>query len=79
VFAPDGMMGLAFQSVSVFGAPSPVENLISEGVLTCPMFGTKLAHTGSELFLGGVNPNLFQGKITWVPLSNTVCQISEYV
>jgi len=70
-FAPDGLMGLAFQSVSVYGAPSPVQNLISEHVLTCPMFGTKLAPNGSEFFLGGVNPNLFQGEITWVPLSNT--------
>jgi hypothetical protein len=78
-FAPDGLMGLAFQSVSVYGAQSPVQSLISEGVLTCPMFGTKLAHNDSELFLGGVNTNLFQGEITWVPLSNTVCQISEYV
>jgi cathepsin D len=72
-------MGLAFPSVSVYGGQSPVQNLISERVLACPMFGTKLSHTGSELFLGGVNVNLFQGKITWVPLSNAVCQISEYV
>jgi cathepsin D len=79
VFFPDGLMGLAFQSISVFGAQSPVQNLIAEGVLTCPMFGTKLSHTDSELFLGGVNPDLFQGEITWLPLSHTVCQISEYV
>ena len=76
---PDGLMGLAFQSVSVYGAQSPVQNLISEHVLTCPMFGIKLAHNGSEFFLGGVNTDLFQGKITWVPLSNAVWQISEYV
>lgn len=69
-FVPDGLMGLAFPSVSVYGGQSPVQNLISEHVLACPMFGIKLSHTGSELFLGGVNANLFQGKITWVPLSN---------
>jgi cathepsin D len=78
-FPPDGQMGLAFPSVSVYGAPSPIQNLISDGVLTCPMFGIKLAPNGSELFLGGVNTDLFQGEITWVPLSNAVCQISEYV
>lgn len=78
-FSPDGVIGMAFQSVSVFGAPSPLQNLISEGVLTCPMFGTKLAPNGSELFLGGLNPNLFRGEITWISLSNAVCQISEYV
>jgi Eukaryotic aspartyl protease len=72
-------MGLAFQSVSVYGSQSLVEKLFSENVLTCPMFGIKLAPTGSELLLGGVNTNLYEGKITWVPLSNTVCQISKYV
>jgi len=72
-------MGLAFPSVSVFGGQSPVQNIISEHVLTCPMFGIKLAPTGSELLLGGVNADLFQGEITWVPLSNAVCQIFEYI
>ena len=70
-------MGMAFQSVSVYGSQSLIESLFSENVLTCSVFGIKLAPTGSELLLGGVNTNLFKGKITWVPLSNTVCQISE--
>ncbi|KAI0279434.1 acid protease [Russula aff. rugulosa BPL654] len=69
-FPADGLMGMAFQSISVYNAPPPVQNLISEQVLTEPMFGFKLAPNGSELYLGGVNSELYEGQITWVPLTD---------
>ena len=49
------------------------QNLISEGVVTEPVFGLKLATSGSELFLGGTNTSLYTGDFTWVPLTNAVC------
>jgi cathepsin D len=72
-------MGMGFRSISVYGAPPPVQNLISHRALTEPMFGFKLAPNGSELYLGGVNSKLYKGKFTWVPVTKAVCQILKYV
>ena len=72
-------MGMGFQSISVYDAPPPVQDLISEGLLTSAMFGFKFASSGSELFLGGVNPAYNIDEFTWVPLTNEVCHIFECV
>ncbi|KAN0123324.1 eukaryotic aspartyl protease [Russula decolorans] len=69
-FPADGLMGMAFQSISQFNAPPVFQTLISEGVLTSQVFGFKLAASGSELFLGGTNSKLYTGSFTWVPLTN---------
>ena len=68
-------MGMAFELLSIYGASPPVQTLISEGVLSSPMFGFKDASSGSELFLGGVNPEYKEKDFTWVPLSFEVCVI----
>ena len=72
-------MGMGFQSISVFGAPPPIQNLISLHALTKPMFGFKLASSGSELFIGGVNSDLYKGEFTWVPVTKAVCHVFECV
>jgi cathepsin D len=71
-FPADGVMGMAFQSISEFNAPPVFQTLISEGVLTSEVFGFKLATSGSELFLGGTNSELYTGDFTWVSLTNQV-------
>jgi hypothetical protein len=68
-------MGMAFESLSEYGAKPVFQTLISEGVLSAPVFGFKFASSGSELFLGGVNPRLYKGNFTWVDLTVEVCQI----
>ena len=70
-------MGMGFQSISIYNAPPPVQNLVSEGKLSSPMFGFKFASSGSELFLGGVNPAYNNAKFTWVPITDEVRQIFE--
>ena len=72
-------MGMGFQSISDYDAPPLFEDLISEDVLTSPMFGFKFASSGSELFLGGVDPAYDIAKFTWVPVTKEVCHIFEYV
>ena len=72
-FPADGLMGLAFESISAYNATPVFQTLISQNVLTSPVFGLKLATSGSELFLGGTNDTLFTGNFTWVPLTNQVC------
>ena len=72
-FPSNGEMGMAFESISVFGSSPLVQTLFSERVIKTSTFGLKLASFGSELFIGGKNDDLYQGSITWVPLSQEVC------
>jgi len=68
-FPADGIMGMGFQSISTYNASPLFQTLISEGAVTSPVFGFKLATSGSELFLGGTNSALYTGSFTWVPLT----------
>ena len=68
-------MGMGFQSISNYNASPPVQNLISEHALTSSVFGFKLAPSGSELFLGGVDPAYDIAKFTWVPVTKEVYHI----
>jgi cathepsin D len=68
-------MGMAFESISIYQASPVFQTLISEGILASPVFGFKLASSGSELSLGGVDPNYDDDDFTWVALSNAVCLI----
>ena len=65
-------MGLAFPQISVFGANPVFQTLVAQGVVTAPEFSVKLATTGSELFLGGVDNSDFTGSITNVPVDPVV-------
>ncbi|KAG9124711.1 Type I transmembrane sorting receptor [Ceratobasidium sp. 392] len=66
----DGIMGLAFSSISNIGKPTFIENLKSAGAIQSAIFAFKLASTGSELFIGGTNSELFTGDITFSPLTS---------
>ncbi|KAF8480125.1 acid protease [Russula ochroleuca] len=68
-FPADGLMGLGFESISEYDAPPLFQTLISEGVLTSQVFGTKFAASGSELFIGGTNSALYTGSFTYLPLT----------
>ncbi|KAF4602317.1 hypothetical protein EYR40_005522 [Pleurotus pulmonarius] len=63
-FPPDGLMGMAFPQISEFGANPVFQTLVAQGKTTVSEFAFKLATSGSELFLGGVNSNLFTGAFT---------------
>ncbi|KAH9984826.1 aspartic peptidase domain-containing protein [Russula vinacea] len=63
-FPPDGLMGMGFPSISVYQASPVFQTLISEGKLASPVFGIKLASSGSELFLGGGSWQASFDKIT---------------
>jgi cathepsin D len=72
-------MGLAFQSISEYNAPPTFQNLVSQGEVREPIFSFKLAPDGSELFLGGANPELYKGYFTWVDLTTKVCHLPKVV
>ncbi|KAJ6584643.1 Asp-domain-containing protein [Mycena capillaripes] len=66
-FPPDGLVGMAFPALSVFGDNPLFSTLVEQGTVP-PVFGVKLADTGSELFLGGVDTTLFTGAFRNVSL-----------
>ncbi|KAG8697413.1 Type I transmembrane sorting receptor [Ceratobasidium sp. 395] len=66
----DGIMGLAFSSISSIGAPTYIENLYSQGKISSPTFGFRLASSGSELYLGGVDTAKYTGTITYASLTS---------
>ncbi|KAI0081508.1 acid protease [Panus rudis PR-1116 ss-1] len=68
-FPPDGLLGMGYQSISEYNAPPFFQTLVAQGKTTQPVFAFKLAETGSELFLGGVNPKLFSGSFTYAPVT----------
>jgi cathepsin D len=73
-YQADGLLGLAFQSMSVFGAPPVFQTLIAENVLDNSTFALKLnTSVDSEIFLGGANRDLYTGDITWISLTEEVC------
>jgi len=66
-FPPDGLVGMAFEALSVFGLPPLFTTLVNQGTVP-PVFGFRLADTGSEMFLGGVNSAKFTGAFRNVSL-----------
>ncbi|KAG0269040.1 hypothetical protein DFQ27_004972 [Actinomortierella ambigua] len=69
-FPADGLLGLAFESLSTLKASPLVKTLFSQGQLDEQVFSLKLASYDSELFLGGANRGLFTGEITYTPVVN---------
>jgi cathepsin D len=66
----DGLMGLAFRSLSEYNANPVFQNLVDQGQTTLPIFALKLTAGNSELTLGGLVSVLYSGPITWVPVIN---------
>ena len=74
----DGILGLAFQSISVDNTIPVFTQLVNNGVLNSDVFSFYLAdNANGELVIGGYNPKHFTGNLQWVDLSSeTYWQIS---
>jgi phytepsin len=70
----DGVLGLAFDSISVDHATPVWYNLLSQKLVSQPIFAFYLNRQstgiGGELDLGGVDPKHYTGNFTFVPLTN---------
>jgi len=69
----DGIMGLGFKSISVDQIPTPFEQMISQKLISQPVFAFYLqqdANQAGELTFGGVDSSKFTGDLTYVPLTN---------
>jgi len=67
----DGILGMAFQTISVDGVIPPFQNAVNQGLVK-PVFAFSLGkadgQTG-ELTLGGIDSTKFSGSIQYTPLS----------
>ncbi|GBE83078.1 Aspartic protease [Sparassis crispa] len=67
----DGLMGLAFQSISQLqSSPFPF-TASSEGVISQGVFAFKLTSSGAELYMGGTDSSLYSGDIEYHDLSSS--------
>ena len=71
----DGILGLAFQSISVDNVTPVWYNLLSQGKVSNPVFGVYLSRNaqskvGGEITFGGVDTARYTGDITYVPLNS---------
>lgn len=70
----DGILGLAYDTISVDKIVPPVYNAIQMGLLDSPQFGFYLGDTnknendGGVATFGGYDESLFSGKLTWLPV-----------
>ncbi len=69
----DGLLGLAFPSISSFGGTPLFHSLVYQHALPVNSFGVYLNQNYSELFIGGTNSALYQGDFTYVSLTEEVC------
>lgn len=72
----DGLLGLAFDSITtVAGVKTPVDNFISQGLISSPVFGVYLGKAsnggGGEYVFGGYDSTKFTGALTTVPVDNS--------
>ncbi|KIM21993.1 hypothetical protein M408DRAFT_29085 [Serendipita vermifera MAFF 305830] len=64
-FPVDGILGLAFQSISALKARPFFQTLMSQGKVSSGVFAIKLASSGGSLTLGGINSAAYTGDIVY--------------
>ncbi|XP_035012911.1 gastricsin [Hippoglossus stenolepis] len=75
----DGILGLSYPYISAGGETPVMDNMISHNLLDANIFAFYLSRggqQGSVLSFGGVDTSLYQGQISWTPVtSETYWQI----
>lgn len=59
---------MGFPSISGYGSTPVFDTLVAQGVLPSNYFGL----CPTELYIGGTNSQLYQGKFTYVPVTQEV-------
>ncbi|XP_067095323.1 pepsin A-like [Osmerus mordax] len=75
----DGILGLAFPSISSSGATPVFDNMMSQNLVPEDVFSVYLSgggQSGSVVVFGGIDSNYYSGQLTYIPLtSETYWQI----
>jgi hypothetical protein len=69
----DGILGLAFERISVDGIPPVFQDFVDAGILDDNVFGFYLQSDGfhsGELEIGGVDPAHYTGSLNWLNLTS---------
>jgi len=71
----DGILGMAYESISVDSVTPVWYNILSQGLVSQPIFSFWLSQnpsdpTGGELTLGGVDSTRFTGNFSYAPLTS---------
>ena len=69
----DGILGLAYQSISVDNLTTVFHNAVVQKAVSEPVFGFALSGTSGvdgELTFGGTDPNHYSGDLTYVDLTS---------
>lgn len=67
----DGILGLAYNTISVNHIVPPFYNMLDQKLLDEPVFGFRLGSSeedGGDMTFGGLDENAYEGKITYVPI-----------
>ncbi|KAH9360523.1 hypothetical protein HPB48_019021 [Haemaphysalis longicornis] len=76
----DGILGLAYPSMSLLGASPVFDSMIEQGVIRSPVFsvflrrgagatGKPYAVDGGEVYFGGIDADHYTGELFYVPVS----------
>jgi len=68
----DGIMGMAYETISVDGVQPPWQNILKRKLVDQPVFSfwiNRGTGDGGEMVLGGVDPAHFVGEHTWAPVT----------
>ncbi|XP_029170181.1 lysosomal aspartic protease-like [Nylanderia fulva] len=70
----DGILGMSYASRANGGVRSVFDNMIHQNLMSKPIFSIYLNrnlsdHFGGDLILGGTDPDLYEGELTYVPVT----------
>ncbi|XP_074119143.1 pepsin B [Sminthopsis crassicaudata] len=73
----DGILGMAYPAMAVGNSPTVMQSMLQQGQLSEPIFSFYFSRQptqqyGGELILGGVDPQLYSGRISWAPVTQEV-------
>ncbi|XP_073899917.1 gastricsin-like [Castor canadensis] len=83
----DGIMGLAYPSLSAGDATTALQGMLKEGALSSPLFSVYLGRKegskdGGEIIFGGVDKRLYKGDIHWASVTQKLywqIEIEEFL
>ncbi|CAK5275511.1 unnamed protein product [Mycena citricolor] len=67
----DGILGLAYDTISVNHITPPFYAMVNQGLLDAPVFSFRLGSSeedGGEAIFGGIDDTAYSGKLTYLPV-----------